>query len=226
MKRVSVFAAAVIGLALAGQVRAQGQPAGAAPAATPAPRAGGKMAVFNVARVMKDYKRWQHFAAVMNQKRTNAAAELGKIRSEIADLQDKIQKEAVQTKKDEMTKLLVEKQRTFEDRERAIRKMLDDESAGYLRGLFAEIQQAVKAIVDTNGFDIVLSYPDAITAEETNSPLYYDLKLRPPAAMPFYVAPSADMTDVLIATLNKHFPPPAGAAPAAAPTVTPTSGTK
>lgn len=218
MKRVSVFAAAVIGLALAGQVRGQGQPGGA-PA--PAPRASGKVAVFNVAKVMKDYKRWQHFAGVMNQKRTGAAAELGKIRSEIAEMQDKIQKEPVQTQKEALAKQLVEKQRTFEDRERQIRKQLDDESAGYLRGLFAEIQQAVKAIVDTNGFDIVLSYPDAISAEETSSPLYYDLKLRPPAAMPFYVAPSADMTEVLVATLNKHFPPPAGAAP-----VQPTGGTQ
>ena len=65
-----------------------------------------------------------------------------------------------------------------------------------------------------NGFDLVLAYPDAITAEEMTSPLYYDLKLRPPAAMPFYVSPSVDMTDVLITTLNTNFKPPAEVAPA------------
>ena len=84
------------------------------------------------------------------------------------------------------------------------------ESAGYHQKLFGEIQPAVKAIVDTNGFDIVFAYPDAITPEEMQSPLYYDLKMRPPAAMPFYVSPHADMTAVLVETLNKNFPPPAG----------------
>lgn len=212
MKRAFVFLSALVALGgavyLAGQIKAQAP--GAAPAAAP-PKAGGKVAVFNVAKVMRDYKKWQYYATVMNSKRTTAAAELGKLRSEMADLQDRIQKEPLQQKKEEMAKILVDKQRLFEDKERQVRKMLDDESATYLRNLFAEVQQAVKAIVDTNGFDVVFAYPDAITAEEMNSPLYYDLKMRPPAAMPFYVSPSSDMTEVLVLTLNKNFPPPADA---------------
>src|SRR5439155_10248286 len=115
-----------------------------------------------------------------------------------------------------MAKVLVEKQRMFEDRERGIRKALDEESAGHLKQLFGEIQACVKACVEANGYDIVFAYPDATTAEETQSPLYYDLKLRPSAAMPFYVAPAADMTEILVATLNKHFPPPAPVTPAGA----------
>ena len=41
------------------------------------PKAGGKVAVFNVAKVMRDYKKWQYYAMVMNTKRTTATAELG-----------------------------------------------------------------------------------------------------------------------------------------------------
>lgn len=233
MKRIMMFLTALVGVGgmvyLAGQTQAQAPPGGA-PAA--APRAGGKVAVFNVAKVMKDYKRWQHFAKVMNDKRGAEAGKLGKLRNDIADLQKRLQDQpatALKTDVEAIQKAMLEKQRQFEDMERQVRTALDAESAGYLRNLFAEIQQAVKAIVDTNGFDLVLAYPDAITAEEMTSPLYYDLKLRPPAAMPFYVSPSVDMTDVLIQTLNTNFKPPAEVAPVGgvapgAPGVVPTPG--
>jgi Skp family chaperone for outer membrane proteins len=209
VKRAFVVAVVIgIGGALSLEARAQTPAGGAPPAAPTTSRASGRVAVFNVARVMKEYKKWQHFAGVMNQKRTGASADLAKLRKEIADIQEAIPKEPVKQKQEEMAKQVVAKQREFEDKERNLRKLLDEESAAHLRQLFNEIQACVKAIVDTNGFDIVFAYPDATTPEEMNSPLYYDLKMRPPAAMPFYVSPHADMTSVLVETLNKNFPPP------------------
>lgn len=212
MKRAFVYLSALV-VGLAGLTAQAQQPAGGgAPPA--APKSSGKVGVFNVARVMKDYQKWQYFAKVMNDKRATAAADLGKLRAEIADLQDKIQKEPVKAQQEAMTRTLVDKQRQFEDRERGVRKQLDEESAGHLKQLFGEIQACVKACVEANGYDIVFAYPDATTTEEMSSPLYYDLKLRPSAAMPFYVAPAADMTEILVATLNKHFPAPAPVTPA------------
>src|SRR5690606_3849272 len=125
-------------------------------------------AVFNVARVMKEYKKWQHFAGMMNQRRTAAAGDLSKLRKEIADLQEAIQKEPSKIKQEEMAKVAVNKQRSLQDKEAELRKVLDEESANHLRQLFGEIQACVKAIVDTNGFDIVFAYPDATTPEEMN----------------------------------------------------------
>lgn len=211
MKRAFVYLAALAGGMICLAAPAQQPAAGGAPAAAPKP--GGRVAVFNVAKVMKDYQKWQYYAKVMNEKRTTAAAGLGKLRSEIADLQDKIQKDPVQAQKEANTKILLDKQRNFEDQERQMRKQLDEESATHLRTLFEEIKACVKACVEANGYELVFAYPDATTAEEQSSPLYYDLKLRPSAAMPFYVAPSADMTEILVATLNKHFPAPAPVTP-------------
>ncbi len=213
MSRVLVFLSALAGLGgvvyLAGQSFAQtpGQPA---PAPAPKP-ATGKIAVFNVAKVMREYKRWQYYAGVMNTKRMTISGDLGKIRAEIAALQEQIQKEPTNTKKEEMAKQLVVKQREFEDKDRMARKSLDEESAAHLQNLFAEIQAGVRAFVESNGYDVVFAYPDAVTDEEKKSPVYFDLKMRPPAAMPFFVSPSADITPMLVETLNKHFPPPAGA---------------
>lgn len=216
MKRLWIAMSALVCLGYAGQASAQAPAAGAPPAAAPAAKpTTGRVSVFNVAKVMKDYKRWQHFAKVMNDKRTAASGDLVKLRNTIAELQNKMQSEPIKAKQEELARNVTEIQRQFEDKEKQYRKALDEESAGYLRNLFAEIQQCVRAIVEANGYDIVFAYPDAITSEELNSPLYYDLKLRPPAAMPFYVSPNVDMTEVLIATLNQNFPVPAGAAPAA-----------
>lgn len=218
MSRVLIILSALAGLGgvayLAGQSRAQ-----TAPAPKPAT---GKIAVFNVAKVMREYKRWQYYAGVMNAKRTSISGDLGKIRAEIADLQQKAQTEPVSTKKEEYAKQLVQKQREFEDKDRAARMALDQESSAHLQTLFAEIQAGVKAFVESNGYDVVFAYPDAVTEEEKKSPIYYDLKMRPPAAMPFYVSPSADITPMLIETLNKHFPPPVQ--PAGATNVVPTPG--
>lgn len=204
------YLAAMVGIAgavyLAGSTKAQQAPQPAASAT--AGKSNGRVGVFNVAKVMREYKRWQYYAGVMNNKRTAESAALGKLRSEIAELQSQGQIEPAKTKQEEIGKVLVSKQREFEDRERQVRKLLDEESSNHLKGLYGEINQAVRAIADANNFDLIMAYPDAVTEEERGSPLYYDLKLRPPAAMPFYVSPSVDVTDLLVNTLNKHFPPP------------------
>ena len=49
----------------------------------------------------------------------------------------------------------------------------------------------------------------AVTDEEKKSPYLKELKLKPPAAQPFYVAPQVDVTGVVVATLNKWYPAPA-----------------
>ena len=184
------------------------------PTPTPA-KTTGRVAVFNVAKVMRDYEKWTAFAKIMNEKRLAASATIVKTRTEINDKQQALATEVVQGKKDELTRDIVTLTRNLEDSERTLRKQLDDESAGYLKNLFVEIQTCVQAIVEANGFDLVLAYPDALTKEEMASPMYFDLKLRPNAAMPFYVSPNADMTDILIQCLNQRYPAPK-AAPAAA----------
>lgn len=210
MNRVMVFLAALAGIggavSLAGRTQAQA-PAGAAQPA-PTPKAGGRVAVFNVARVMKEYQRWQYFAATMNNKRMAEATALAKLQNEIVQLQEKAKTEPVQAKQEELGRQAVAKKRELEDKERQARKVLDEESQSHLKNLYAEIQTAVKAIAEANGYDLIMAYPDALTDEEKNSPMYFDLKMRPPAAMPFYISPSADISNVLVQTLNTHYKPP------------------
>lgn len=218
MKRAFVYSLALAGLVFADAASAQAPPPGAADKPLT-----GRIAVFNVVKVMRDYKKWQHYTGVMNARRTEAAAELAKAGTRITDLQTQLQAEKIPGKQEELAKKIIEEQRVLEDTKRTIGKKLEDETAAYLKNLFLEIQVCVDAVVESNGFDVVFAYPDATTDEERQSPMYFDLKLRLQAAMPFFVKRGADMTDMLIETLNKHFPPPvtqAGAAlPAAGPGV-------
>src|SRR4051794_38780852 len=88
VKRVYVcltaFAAAVAGTVTAGSLSAQPPAGGGAGAAAAAPARGA--AVFNVAKVMKDYQKWQFFAAAMNKERANQAQQLATLRGQIVDL--------------------------------------------------------------------------------------------------------------------------------------------
>lgn len=231
MKRAYILSIVAIGMAIFAATGLNAQTPAPAPAAAAVGRG---TAVFNVARVMKDYQKWQYFAQEMNKERQGRGAELAKLRNDIIEMETKIKNELVATQKAMYEQTFVNMQRQFEDKERNIRKEIDDKSAAHLRQLFAEIRTVVEAVAKTNGFDLVMSYPDALTEEEMRSPLYYDLKLRPPAAMPFYVSPNVDLTSVVVKTLNANFPAPGkiDAAPAAsapmgaAPAIVPTGGMK
>lgn len=220
MKRLTLYFLAAAGLAFAAYTTRGLNAQGPAPAAAATPATRGTVAVFNVARVMKDFQRWQFFAATMNEERQKRGAELAKFRNQILEKEAAIRGETVATKKQQLESEMVALQRQFEDLEKSIRREIDDKSAKHLQELFTQIRTVVERVAEVNGFQLVMAYPDAMTEEEMKSPLYYDLKLRPPAAMPFYVSPSIDITKVVVLTLNQNF-----AAPGPVPAVTPTGAT-
>lgn len=188
-----------------------------APATPPtAAPAGRGTAVFNVPKVMREYSKWQYFAQEVNKDRAEKAAILGKKQAEMVDLQNRAKVETVKAKQDEMVAQAIQMQRTLEDLEKQARKEIDEKSMAHLRTLFGELRTVVDAVAKTNGFDLVLAYPDATTPEETASPMYLEMKLRTPAAMPFYVSANIDITKVVIETLNKNFPAPGPVSPAGA----------
>jgi hypothetical protein len=48
------------------------------------------------------------------------------------------------------------------------------------------------------GLSAVLAYPDAVNEMERNDPKIKELKLKPPAAQPFYLDPSVDYTGEIL----------------------------
>jgi hypothetical protein len=95
--------------------------------------------------------------------------------------------------------------RRIEDAARAGDKLLNEHASEVIGGIHDEIRMATAEMARAHGLAAVLAYPDAVTPEEANNPMIKELRLKPPAAMPFYLDPSVDYTQELIERLNAKF---------------------
>jgi Skp family chaperone for outer membrane proteins len=234
VKRARTFLTALAGfggmLLLAGASQGQGPggpPPGAPPGAQPAPGARPTIAVFNMAAVMRDYGKAKYQVYMLNKKRNEMSADLVKWKAEYVQLQQDIQKQQQPDLRDQMAKKMVALARQIEDKDREINKALNDDASAIISQLYDDIKTVVDKTAEMNGYHIVFAYPDAVTAEEMKNPMVKELKLKPPAAQPFYVAKHVDVTGVVIQTLNAWYPSPAvpaDAPPTGAPSTTPPGG--
>src|SRR4029077_17425514 len=110
VKRTFVYLAGLVGTSAAvyigGQIRAQGPGAGAPRSAggpggaAPAANAGRDVAVFNVAKVMKDFQKWQFYANEMNKVRATETGRLGPMGERLAKLKADLEKDAAGPNRD------------------------------------------------------------------------------------------------------------------------------
>jgi Skp family chaperone for outer membrane proteins len=213
VNRAFVYLSALVGvggmLSLAGAAAAQppaGAP-GAPPAAPPTATASRPtVAVFNMAAVMRDFNKAKYQVYKLNEKRIKNSANLMKWRSEYLKLQQEVPKVVDPGQKDKMEKDALELARKIQDEERRINKDLNDDASKIISGLYDEIKTVVDKTADMNSYHIVFAYPDAVTAEEQANPYLKELKLKPPAAQPFYVNKQVDITGVVIQALNTWYP--------------------
>jgi len=114
--------------------------------------------------------------------------ELARLASEITTLQNDIasrQGAATQEALAELNRRLVTRQREFEDRQRNARRELEERQGRVLRDLGEKLQQVITAYAEQNAFTaIFILRPDEIA----------------------YLAPAADVTDVVIRLYNERFP--------------------
>ena len=213
MKRVYVGLMALAGLGgmtfLAETAQAQ-QPGGAAtpPPAATTPQARPTVAVFNMAAVMRDYGKAKYQVYMLNKRRVEMSGELIKWRGEYVKAQQEIQKLAEPATKEQKAKEILELARKIEDKDREVNKALNEEASKIISGLYDEIKMVVDKTAEMNAYHVVFAYPDAVTPEEQTNAYLKELKLKPPAAQPFYVAKNADITGVVVQTLNAWYPPP------------------
>ena len=213
-----MFLSAVLGVAgtvyLSGAAHAQppaagaptaGAPAGASPAAAPASRP--TIAVFNMAGVMRDFGQAKYQVHLLNVKKNEMSKNLLAWRGRYIQLQQDLQKQPQHPEKDKMVQEMLNLTRAIEDEDRKINKQLNDDASAIIGDLYDKIKTVVDKTAEMNGYHIVFAYPDAVTAEELKSPYIKELKLKPPAAQPFYVAAHADITGVVVKTLNAWYLP-------------------
>ena len=168
---------------------------------------GHKTAVFNMAAVMRDFHQAKYKVWLLNKQKEKMSKQLLDWRNEYIKLQQEVQSNPNHPQKEQLTKQMVILTRQIEDEDKKINKKLNDDASAIIVGLYDAIKSVVDRTAEANGFQLVLAYPDAVTPEEVNNPHIKELKLKPPAAQPFYVAPEIDITARVIKTLNEKHPP-------------------
>ncbi|QJW96027.1 OmpH family outer membrane protein [Frigoriglobus tundricola] len=168
---------------------------------------GQKTAVFNMAAVMRDFHQAKYQVWLLNNKKTEMSKKLLAWRDEYLRHQQGLQKNPNHPDKEKIAQKMLALARQIEDEDRRINKQLNEEASVIISDLYDMMKAAVDRIAQSNGFQLVLAYPDAVTHEEQQSPYIKELKLKPPAAQPFYAAPEIDITARLVDALNEKHPP-------------------
>jgi Skp family chaperone for outer membrane proteins len=176
------------------------------PDAKPGIALGHKTAVFNMAAIMRDFNQAKYRVWLLNNTKTEMSKQIIAWRTEYVQLQQEVQKNPGQPDKEKAQKM-IGLARKIEDEDRKINQELNENASAIIAELHDMIKAAVTKTAERDGFQLVLAYPDAVTAEEAKSPFVKELKLKPPAAQPFFVAPEIDITARVIKALNEKHPP-------------------
>jgi Skp family chaperone for outer membrane proteins len=166
-----------------------------------------KTAVFNMAGVMRDFHQAKYQVWLLNKKKEEISKQLVGWRNEYIQIQKELQQNPNHPQKDELNQGLLDLARKVEDEDRKINKQLNDDASAIISDLYDKMKAVVDRTAEQNGFQIVLAYPDAVTPEEMKNPYIKELKLKPPAAQPFYVSPDVDITARVVKVLNEKHPP-------------------
>jgi Skp family chaperone for outer membrane proteins len=206
---VAVVAGAAVVTATYDPVKPAG---GIVPAGAKTITVGQKFGFFNMAKVMRHYNRATTAVARLNDRKNRMTANLLGLKGMHADLQAAAQAEKNKpvtlvnvASMDEMAVGMVKLARQIEDMDREINRLLNNAASAIITELYDEVHAAAVELSKEHGLTALLTYPDAVTPEEANSPQVKELKLKPPALHPFYLDPAADYTDELLERLNAKF---------------------
>jgi Skp family chaperone for outer membrane proteins len=171
-----------------------------------------KTGYFNMAAIMRDNKRAKTAVERLNAKKARLAANLDGMKAMHDELKSQLEAEAKKSpaakdkdREYQLGRELVMISRQIEDAARAGDKLLADRAAEIISEIYDDIRGATAEMAREHGLAAVLAFPDAVTPEEANSPMVKELKLKPPAAQPFYLDPSVDFTQELLERLNAKF---------------------
>jgi Skp family chaperone for outer membrane proteins len=184
------------------------QTTGTAPTAA-APRT--RIALLNLAYVIKSYKKWETFQgefktlyqgyeAQVNSKKGQAEA----LAKEIND--PKTPQTAKEAKEKEIKKLQREVEDIQNDAKQALAKKSDDQMVL----IYKEVRDVATRYAYSHNFDMVLHYNDATTQADFDSPMNIARKMNAGALMPLYVANGMDISMDVVNALNAAY---ANAAP-------------
>ena len=209
MKRTVVLTAGMLALGMAGWVgsRLAAQQAGSgapAPQTVSEPRT--RIALLNLAYVIKNYRKWESFQAEIKgnvkefegrvQLKQKAMEELAKHAGD-----PKTTQEQRDNDQHEITKL----KREIEDVNNEGKTYLVKKSDDQMVIIYREVQDAATRYAVAHNFELVLHYSDATTQADYYGAANILGKLQARACMPLYATPGLDISREVVTALNAHY---------------------
>ena len=211
MKRTVAIAAGALTFALAGVFGSHlwAQQAGSGTAtqtrpAAPEPRT--RIALLNLAYVIKNYKKFDTFQSEIKSEFKNyearAQAKQAQAEQVAKHLQDPKTTAEQREADDKMIKQL---KREIEDLNAEAKSALGKKQDEQLVILYREIQDAAQRYAVAHNFEAVFHYQDATTQQDYYSPYMIARKVQSPSLMPIYQAPGLDISYEIVMTLNAAY---------------------
>lgn len=173
-----------------------------------------RVAVLNINKVLKNFNKAQQLNTMISGKVNSYGMQINAKRDEAAKLQAEGQKTIDPAQAEQIKKRLTQLEREMQDLDAEARKDVGAQQGTIAVGIYRDIEGVVQRVAVANGFDLVLSYPDATTESDLYSQPNVVRKLASQAAIPLFYKPHIDISDAVVQTLNATFPvaaPPAAA---------------
>lgn len=166
---------------------------------------GQKTGYFNIAKIVRESTRAKTATERVQALRDRLASNIVGMRAMYIELQTALPKVTDANKRFEMERDMRNLARKVEDLDRVVNKQLNERADAEIIAIHDDLRAVVKEVAQENTLAAVLAYPDATNETEEQNPMVKQLRLKPPAAQPFYVDASADFTDEILRRMNEKF---------------------
>ncbi len=163
-----------------------------------------KIAILNLAQVIKNYKKYQNFEAELKSQSQTLQRDLEAKKGQIVSYQKELEKPDVATaRKDQIEHEMKHLQREIQDAVEEAKQRYSKQDMDELIKTYKEVSDAVAVYCRAYAIELVLQYNDAPEAEKYLPP-HFVHRLSNRACMPIYVDPRMDITEPITQMLNQR----------------------
>jgi Skp family chaperone for outer membrane proteins len=193
-------------LLLVGALFLAGRSWSGSPVAGPPGKSKSRVAVINVAEVMRNYDRFKAFQKVVQGLAGPFQARDKAYRKESQKLAEEAKDKTITVeRREKIEERLKQLQRAIEDNQAAGKKALSRKQDEQLKILFNDVRTAATRYAKDHDIELVLQYSDAVNPVEFESPQNIARKMQLGACVPLYAAPGIDISKEITAALNDAF---------------------
>jgi Skp family chaperone for outer membrane proteins len=205
-----------VGIYVGSSIWAQ-QPAAQPARPATAPPLQTRVAVINVAQVIKNYNKFKMYQEELKGLIKPMNEEVDKLKNDIAARKAVAAKpETSAQQREQLEQDIKTQERLIQDKVEKANKDFSKKSMDQLKTIYRDVENAATVYARANGFEMVLQYNDGADPTETYGPASLQQKLSNQACFPLYRDDRMDLTRVVTDMLNHQVPntPTARATPA------------